>query len=387
MSISSTPFLSSEWRGQNRLLSDIPSHIRTLIRSEINPPNIQQSLLPRLRSSVLDFISAELPDACKDTEQALYLADIPPNHFFFSIEAAVADTNILKTILVPPKGLVAKLLAELPQKWLDGNNSIHLFHQDADVFLPLWALKFWSDLHLTVLPVHKFWTRGIEWLKRSQFQPFCKLVLTALKALDTLVWSGSITSGPFNSPQLPKSILPVYLSRAWLSGDHIDQILQSLDRKITQSLPNSRKIHFIDTILAQNLRRTYLDDESGKILYDPKDQGLLSRFGAKLSLESEVTGSFHINGNHWIAVVVNIAKQEILYGDPARLNLDLVLETHPLPIGNILVWTYLRESLGSSRRFWRTYAFGDFGVMTKPIKRVLNPRRAESAFVFHVLKP
>ena len=54
----------------------------------------------------------------------------------------------------------------------------------------------------------------------------------------------------------------------------------------------------------------------GEKNYNPFDTTFLHNFGKSLSSNSQLASIFHINGNHWIVVVINIPADEILYGDP-----------------------------------------------------------------------
>ena len=91
-----------------------------------------------------------------------------------------------------------------------------------------------------------------------------------------------------------------------------------LEAEVKSVLPN-RNIHFMDTVLSRKILEVYDADQAGESVYDPKGTTFLHRFGAGLSENSELGGIFHVYGNHWIAIVIDVALQDLLYGDPAQL--------------------------------------------------------------------
>ena len=113
-----------------------------------------------------------------------------------------------------------------------------------------------------------------------------------------------------------KSTLSGYLSRKWLADDHIDQMVYLLEKEVTDTFP-SRNIKFIDTILGRKILQAFDDDQIGKSSYEPNGTTFLHRFGQGLSQSSELGGIFHVHGNHWVAVAIDMAQEDLAYGDPA----------------------------------------------------------------------
>jgi len=326
-----------QWQGQNLILSDLPDLMQNSIRkTHVDVPlEMAKILLPDSQMSVLDFVEVVLPPVCEDTDQASY--HVPDGYSFFS-DCPASDnvTGVLAILTVPPKGIVANLLGQVAQKWLDGANSITV--PGTAAFLPLWVAKFWSDIQLRVHPTQQGWKQGIVWLQRPEFTAaFNNVVDDTLKSLGTLSWDGFITAGPFDVAKFPKFILTTYLSRRWLSDDHIDQILCSLGKEVNEKLPK-QSIHFFDTIHARKLLLAYDSDRKRAPIYDPTNtKPFLSRFGATLLDTSVLAGIFHVKGNHWVTIVIDIAEKKVLYGDPAGLSRDEHLVA-------TLLW-YLRQHI------------------------------------------
>ena len=50
--------------------------------------------------------------------------------------------------------------------------------------------------------------------------------------------------------------------------------------------------------------------------YLPDGDTFYQKFGSRLGSKSRVGAIFHVNGNHWVATVVDVAMEELAYGDP-----------------------------------------------------------------------
>jgi len=309
-----------KWRQRGYQFADLPPHVKGYVREQLQvPPLHSETLLPSPQMSVLDLVNMDLPPITSDQENAAYSKDIPMTFSFFSTSQPINDDEILKQVVVPPKGLVAKLLDQAKQCWLDGAES--LTFPGISQNLPLWSLHFWSDLHLKVNPARVSWERALTWLQREDLNLFQDQVRATWEALATVSWSGNL---PALSPdqghqtQFAKSILLKFLSRDWLSDEQVDLMIYFLEAETKSTLPH-REIHFVDTVLWRKILELYDADQSGRKVYDPKGTTFLHRFGAGLSEKSELAGIFHINDNHWIAIAVDISLQNLLYGDPAQL--------------------------------------------------------------------
>jgi hypothetical protein len=89
-----------------------------------------------------------------------------------------------------------------------------------------------------------------------------------------------------------------------------------LEKEVTDTFP-SRNIKFIDTILARKILQAFETDQIGTSRYDPNGTTFLHQFGQGLSRSSELAGIFHVHGNHWVAVAIDVAQEDLAYGDPA----------------------------------------------------------------------
>ena len=89
-----------------------------------------------------------------------------------------------------------------------------------------------------------------------------------------------------------------------------------LEKEVTNTFP-SHNIKFINTILGRKILQAFEADQIGTSRYDPDGTTFLHQFGQGLSQSSELGGIFHVHGNHWVAVAIDMAQQDLAYGDPA----------------------------------------------------------------------
>ena len=147
--------------------NDLPAHVKGYVCKQLKVPTTHsENLLPLPWMSVLDLVHMNLPPI--SSGQDAY-SNIPCTFSFFSPTHPINDVEILKQVIVPPKGLVAKLLDQAKQCWLDGAESLTL--PGVSHNLPLWSLHFWSDLHLIVNPAQVSWKQALNLAPEGQSQP------------------------------------------------------------------------------------------------------------------------------------------------------------------------------------------------------------------------
>ena len=301
-----------KWRNTKHRFSDLPPNVQGHIREQLKVPAGLNTPIPNDRLSVLDFMAANIPTVCQQTSSYI----IPSGFSFFSAEkSSESFLRQMAVIMVPSKTIVADLMASATQKWLDGANSITI--PGNPLFYPLWMLQVWVELHLTVVPTRNSWQKSINWLQHKELALFQEKVNSVYHSLSTLSWSSAregLLSALPGKTTFPKSTLAKYLSRDWLTDEHVDQMIYLVEREVKEILPH-QKIHFLDTVLIRKLRQAYQLEIDAKEKYNPFDTTFLHKFGQSLSSDSQLASIFHINGNHWIAVVINILTEEILYGD------------------------------------------------------------------------
>ena len=97
----------------------IPPNVQGYIRNQLKPPPAHaDTLLPSQNMLVIDFVySFSHPPVCKNPIDG---------HRFFSHELPDDDVGILTRLTVPPRTVLAILVKEGKQEWLDGSCLISL---------------------------------------------------------------------------------------------------------------------------------------------------------------------------------------------------------------------------------------------------------------------
>ncbi|KAJ7041749.1 hypothetical protein C8F04DRAFT_1299262 [Mycena alexandri] len=282
--------LDPSWRNNGHQLADVPSAVKNYIATELKMAGIFRSLyLPNSRLSVTNLVAFTLPPMAASAKEY----HVPSGHTFFRQDANHADLDNLRTVKVPPVNVLATLMSESRQKWLDGSESICLLGS-ADLF-PLWSLDFWIELQLVVKPAFDSWEKGIAWLSRKELGGHLREVKAVFKALSRLSWSGSI---PLLSPHSPGNGIPVtsltkFLSRDWFTSLQIDQMVDHILGDIKAAFP-ARDVHLMDTAMTAGILKHYRRSKCEETDdYDPnaltKDK-FVQRFGASLDDHSELFG-------------------------------------------------------------------------------------------------
>lgn len=307
-----------KWRQNNHQFPDLPPHVQGYVREQLRVPEIHLELLLNTQMSILDFIQTKLPPIHQDT--ASY--SIPGDHAFFRQEDPCNDIQVLAQATIPPRAIVVGLVELSKQHWLDGAESVCIPGESA--LLPIWSLSFWTEAYLHIQPAHDAWTQAFNWLHRDALLAFSSEVQATLSSLSTISWHGDLLPFSPGRAPFPKTTLSGFLCRRWLSDSEIDLMIHYLEAEVKLAL-NTRDIHFIDTILGRKIVLAYNADISGTELYDPKGSTFLHRFGSRLSQKSELGGIFHVHESHWVTVVVDIAQEELMYGDSAAMETDIQL--------------------------------------------------------------
>jgi Ulp1 family protease len=154
------------------------------------------------------------------------------------------------------------------------------------------------------------------------FLTFHDQIRATVYSISTLSWSGRLTPLLPDKTAFLKSGLQVFLSRNWLSDSHIDQLTYLLEKDL-QEQKKSSDVHLIDSILARKILFLYDVEKNNNQIYLPEgDDFYWQRFGVRLGPKSRIGAIFHINGNHWVSTVVDVAMEELAYGDPMKGNQD-----------------------------------------------------------------
>ncbi|KAG1857084.1 hypothetical protein F4604DRAFT_1797086 [Suillus subluteus] len=124
----------------------------------------------------------------------------------------------------------------------------------------------------------------------------------------------------------PVSKLSQLASHVWLSDTTVNMMLDIIRQPISTNLYLSSHHDIVLCYTATKIQSVYgLRDN---IDYpNSKDCGELPRLGSDLAggLKDSISTLCLINGNHWVAIVVNQREKKVFYGDPGGSGAPVVL--------------------------------------------------------------
>ena len=294
----------------------MPTTIPTVLTM---PATAVACLLPSPSLSILGFLEFVLPPPTGPIIPSKNHA--PPSAYFSFDQPNIEDIQVIKAIPVPPPDVIDTLLchAATLTSTVYSVQCIHLIHPMATSYrLPLWIISYWlevSHLRDTIRPP---WVtveqilkqRGHSWRKADAKNDH-ELVQQAYMMLGSLSWTG-YTLGFKTHEKI--HYLSTYMTHEWLSDVHEMQMLKLLQIAICQQKAS------IEIEIEGPFFHGYLKSasEAGELRY--KDSASFSRargLGKALQSGQRTSVGFitNVNGNHWIATIIDFAEHRILYGD------------------------------------------------------------------------
>ncbi|KAJ3510647.1 hypothetical protein NLJ89_g4557 [Agrocybe chaxingu] len=270
------------WRNHGHTFDSLPANVKAHVHGQLEiPKEYERALFPNPQLSIIDFVHTFTPPpACPDQKQNMY--QLPTGHSFFQTGLPdLGDILALIRIMVPPKRIIAELLKEAKQKWLDGYSSLSVLGEA--LLIPLWVLSFWTRILFDILPVHRDWQICLEWLQHDEFKLFQGQVQDAVCALSALPWSGYLSpmSSGTSSMRFLKSTLSPFLSHKWLSDENNDQMTYLLQKRVEESKSHPNVI-FLSNQMGRRIVDLYLNEKSRKSKYNPDGEEYFQHFGARL---------------------------------------------------------------------------------------------------------
>lgn len=246
--------------------------------------------LPSLDMSVLDLLRFELISS-QDSNKQL---SNKPTEFISTTDANVTLGNDILRSLTPPPHAVVQQLAKLQQ---DGKSILHDGH-----YLPIDVVDAWITLH-HVFCIQDQWKKSVGWLKKYQLKskPLHSKLIGLLR---NTRWSDSIHG--FRTIDSPLTTITTYLSNDWLDDQHMVQFAELCKTHIpVERTATSRIVGPYFAFYLSNFHKV-------------PDQNFLEEIGSDLAsgFLQHIVGMAHVNGNHWIAFVIDSSTSSIHIGDP-----------------------------------------------------------------------
>lgn len=137
------------WPGSSKR----PRFLNDAFKAAVRYPRDYDSFVPASDLSIVEFIAMDLPRV-STTPSVDFVDEL------FSFEPAFAEPLPILAIDMPPADLLHKIWDMLPQKWLDGYQSIRGLSSHYNI--PFCIISLWMDL-LSATTMQPRWMRAYSW--------------------------------------------------------------------------------------------------------------------------------------------------------------------------------------------------------------------------------
>lgn len=281
----------------------VPVHAIALLglSAFVDPGTGSVQIVGRVR----DILPLKLPRIAEQNSHPKHAGDqfseLPPDDIF---------STYLSDIPIPSIAFIRSLLADFGQKWRTGSRSIKWMGKH----FPLYAPNLWYILHdLHVWQDAVAWMDGV--LKAPQFPDKSQheaLVRAHRDLLDLALYS-EIQNHLF-STACQTIYMATYCSTRYLSDEHIDQMLAVVLDDVRRIRPADTTLTILPMVYTQKIMTTF---RNGKRYQKRHSETFLHDLGDRLAdgTLSTVGCVVHIDGNHWVAVVIDMRAKTLFYGD------------------------------------------------------------------------
>jgi hypothetical protein len=192
------------------------------------------------------------------------------------------------------------------------------------IHFPMWVIPYWTTLSRLSRHVILPWMRAEQWLAAALLNAGNRdLVAEARGIMRELHWTGQTVS--FTNAE-PITSFARYLSSNWLGTTHIEQQLDMLRVRLSREMP----IHEFDILpmafvtklirVYQHDRDAYGDSQAFRSVWARGEELLTPE-----CRQMRIGGIANVNGNHWVAFVVDLRTSSILHGDSLGLYDNVVV--------------------------------------------------------------
>jgi len=280
-------------------MSPIPAHIQAAILPSptasvaefLRFPFPSQLPMSSIKQDVHDFWSLEPPNVSKFTAESLKRLPIP----------SAAGLSALQEARTPIQEKASILYAHLP-------NNIQSRY-------PPWILTYWILVSSLREHAKAPWMQAESFLSTNktkwhsgEFRTLCQSVQNSLLCLP---WAGDVRGFSENSPTV---LLASYLSHNWLSTSHINQQLDLLRHELLRI--GKQQYEILQTDFFTKIGLLHRDRKENNYPAGFKNRHIL---GVADDLANStirgICGVANVNGNHWVAITVDVVDRQIRYGD------------------------------------------------------------------------
>ena len=305
-------------------------------------PNDVKDLLPPLTHSITSFLTCSIPDTISSPSDALPDAEIS-----ITTEPSSWTPELLAKSPIP----LLKWLGALDQRlmeWLDARDTpFSLQHPTvSDLRLPPWGITFWC-VALDVCKEKARWERAQSWVASEGSQGMEVGIVEEL--MERVRWSMMVRTSP--DVDCPIGFMSVFLSTGWLAERHFDVFASYLSERIKG---------YADGWWVGGPYLALLVKGIAKLLDRlPKPDGDLEHLRKTIvdGKYEQLIFPANLNGNHWIAVHVDVAQKEFRFGTP--ISPGSTVDTHRKLHRGFCRWLQLGSRLRSVRATPGTLALAE----------------------------
>ena len=296
------------------------------------PKELCLALVPQTSGSIVSLLQfTKLPKSIAPIEEhqkltSAWFSHDPPEDSFDALAQ-------LPQWPLPPSTVIRPLIELLQDGQRTRTGSIipaHLSDSQQVHRLPLWVLTYWVNA-AEALVAQSAWRKGVRWMD-VQCQGF--LEGTAMKqdvteVLRTIHWKDTLHGPEMSSA--PLETVASYLSFDWISGLHVADQVHSIHDELRAA---SWDFEFPHLLVDVEFSNHILDAHANADQY-----GMAKKFAYLRKVEHDlmhglvesVGGLVHVNRNHYISFVVDVAASTIKFGDP-------MMQTIPEQVRIAFVW-------------------------------------------------
>lgn len=285
------------------------------------PKSIRGAALPYTEpiSSLLQFNFPAFVSSLKALPE-MFLSDATPT---------AESIQAIQAVPVLPMALISQIIDSMDESSL-AVVCPHAPRANRLVF-PAWILTYWKEVRRIYEDHAKPWKEVLEKLENRKRVSMLKGHTRAVQKLDgayaelaKLPWDATIQG--IEDSKVPILSLSTYLTTKWLNDENINQMLTVLRTSLQSTEVGS------DTIVASlgfmlRLKNAHRDcqQEGSNSIYEAQRSNKVLR-DAMEELTSGRKRYFatiqHVNGNHWVPIVLDFETRSLHYGDSLRMTPD-----------------------------------------------------------------
>lgn len=290
-----------------------------VFNSFVIPTEIRQSLLPNPKCSISEILMFVMP---LQLRMAVTTTNI--SHFVSGQLPTFTDKiGILKTWPIPSHNLLHNIQKKAIEMHARSICYPHLpvSHPARQLYFPLWVLTYWKETSLLRMHVIGPWSRAELWLTKqrtttaSYRAPDMRRLCEDAQAMFlSIPWAGDVHG--FTEAE-PITKLACYLSEEWLATTHGNHQLDLLRWNIARSGIDPQSLcEVVNLNFFNKMVQIYRTRDAAPYNATTGARHLWS-VGEELAngIRTTVVGIVNVNGNHWVAVVVDATWATIRYGD------------------------------------------------------------------------